>query len=233
MPLLLAWQMGAKTMAKISKEEWEQGTQTLECVSCNSYQFGRSLLTVCVRISSLPLLQLALQDLNDLLISDKPPVLSKTAASGAYSSLKQIPQVQIVPSDPYQRKQYYSYAKDKKAGFSKLYTFCFALAKPEYVLGSLSSGFDDLTARYRSSRNLDMEVSRSSHLICIASLFMRLLQTSQAFWSVLLQPKFPIIEDLIEFINVSSLIFCNCIPVFMIICRRKAHIKASTKICGT
>lgn len=31
-PLILAWQMEAKEMAKISKEEWVKGTSALRCV---------------------------------------------------------------------------------------------------------------------------------------------------------------------------------------------------------
>jgi hypothetical protein len=33
-PIILAWQFGAKEMAKISKEEWTSGTSTLRCVVC-------------------------------------------------------------------------------------------------------------------------------------------------------------------------------------------------------
>lgn len=31
-PIIFAWQMGAKDMAKISKDEWIKGTGTLKCV---------------------------------------------------------------------------------------------------------------------------------------------------------------------------------------------------------
>lgn len=140
MPLLLAWQFEGKTMGKISKTEWENGTQKLECV-VTLCELTAQLLMIVHRISSLPLLQLALQELDDLLIADKPIILSKSAANGSWPKLRQTPNVKLVTSDPYQRRHYYGYASDKKAAFGKLYAFCFALAKPE------------------SSRNLDMEVS--------------------------------------------------------------------------
>ncbi|KAF7777600.1 hypothetical protein Agabi119p4_3672 [Agaricus bisporus var. burnettii] len=54
-PLLLAWQVEAKEMAKISKEEWTKGS-------------------IALRVSSPQTLFTALTDLSDLLIRDKPPV---------------------------------------------------------------------------------------------------------------------------------------------------------------
>ncbi|EKM83100.1 hypothetical protein AGABI1DRAFT_125579 [Agaricus bisporus var. burnettii JB137-S8] len=54
-PLLLAWQVEAKEMAKISKEEWTKGS-------------------IALRVSSPQTLSTALTDLSDLLIRDKPPV---------------------------------------------------------------------------------------------------------------------------------------------------------------
>ena len=34
LPLILAWQMGAKEMGKITKDEWVKGTSSLRCVLC-------------------------------------------------------------------------------------------------------------------------------------------------------------------------------------------------------
>ncbi|KAF8810102.1 hypothetical protein BYT27DRAFT_6501356 [Phlegmacium glaucopus] len=55
LPLILAWQMGAKEMGKITKDEWVKGTSSL-------------------RISSLSPLSLAVTELEDLLIRGSAPV---------------------------------------------------------------------------------------------------------------------------------------------------------------
>ncbi|KAF9072867.1 Cullin binding-domain-containing protein, partial [Rhodocollybia butyracea] len=127
MPLILAWQLGAKEMGRFTKDEWVEGTSNL-------------------KISSLSSLLSALSDLNNLLIFSKSPVKSN-------------PKI-----DPYDRTTYLSYAKDTKSAFHKLYLFCFNLAKPE------------------QSRNIDME-------------------TSAALWSVILSPKYPIMQEVLEYIG--------------------------------
>lgn len=129
LPLILAWQMQAKEMAKISKDEWVKATESL-------------------KISSLSQLTIALTDLENLLILGKPS-LKKSAKKD---------------QDPYDRTLYYSYADDAKAAFQKFYMFCFSLAKPE------------------QSRNIDME-------------------TSMAFWSVLLTPHYPVMKEVLQFIT--------------------------------
>ncbi|KIM49504.1 hypothetical protein M413DRAFT_109773 [Hebeloma cylindrosporum] len=129
-PIIFAWQFGAKEMAKISKEEWAHGTSTL-------------------KVSTLPMLTLAMSELEDLLIHEKPAVKAGSKNDQEYD-----------------RSSYLSCAADTKAGFQKLYQFCFTLAKPE------------------ASRNIEME-------------------TSVAFWTVLLVPKFPIMKEVLEFIPVS------------------------------
>lgn len=129
LPLILAWQLDGKEMAKITKDEWVKGMGTL-------------------KIASLPALATALNDLQNLLI------MKQGAVKKSVSKKDQ---------DLYDKTSYHAYAQDPKAAFSKLYTYCFALAKPE------------------GSRNIDME-------------------TSCAFWSVLLVPQYPIMRDVLEFL---------------------------------
>ncbi|KAH7889985.1 Cullin binding-domain-containing protein [Phlebopus sp. FC_14] len=112
--LLMAWQFKAHELGKFGREEWLQGTDVLW-------------------ISSLSVLALALRELDDLLIHNKEP-LSRPAKS--------------IPSkkrddrqEPYNRSRYWQYASDRKAAFTELYQFCFALAKPQ------------------QSRNLDIETA--------------------------------------------------------------------------
>ncbi|KAG5647213.1 hypothetical protein DXG03_001172 [Asterophora parasitica] len=92
-PLILAWQFGAKEMGKVTEEEWRNGTESF-------------------KISNLYALSLAITDLENLLILNKPP--AKKAKKEAYD-----------------KSAYSTYAADKKAAFRKLYTFCFLFAKPE------------------------------------------------------------------------------------------------------
>jgi len=127
LPLILAWQMGSKEMGRITKDEWVTGTNSL-------------------RISSLPVLSLAVTELEDLLIRGSVPIKPTNK------------------KDDYDRSAYNTCARDVKAGFQKLYMFSYALAKPE------------------QSRNMDMEISL-------------------ALWSVLLAPKYPIMAEILLFIN--------------------------------
>jgi DCN1-like protein 4/5 len=127
LPLILAWQMGAKEMGKITKDEWMKGTNSL-------------------RISSLSLLSLAVTELEDLLIRDRAP-LKPTGRK-----------------EDYDRSAYNTYARDVRSSFHKLYKFSYVLAKPE------------------QSKNMDMEISL-------------------ALWSVLLAPKYPIMDEVLQFIN--------------------------------
>jgi DCN1-like protein 4/5 len=59
-------------------------------------------------------------DLENLLILGRQPVKRPST-----SQLK---------NEPYNRTMYWAYVADRKATFSKFYTYCFALAKPEWVL---------------------------------------------------------------------------------------------------
>ncbi|EPQ58564.1 DUF298-domain-containing protein [Gloeophyllum trabeum ATCC 11539] len=132
LPLILAWQLRTKEMAKITREEWVKGMTEL-------------------RISSLSVLALALRDLEDLLILDKPPIKRLSTPASSLDG-------------PYNRERYFDYALRKKEAFVELYQFCFGLAKTE------------------GSRNIDIEMA-------------------VPFWSVLVVPKYPIMSDILEFIN--------------------------------
>jgi len=103
--------------------------------------------TESLKISSLSGISMAVSDLEMLLIQGKP------AAKGSTGK-----------KDPYDKFAYGKYAADPQAAFQTLYSFCFALAKPE------------------QSRNIDME-------------------TSTAFWSVLLVPQYPMMSEVLEFIS--------------------------------
>jgi len=127
-PIIFAWQMGAKDMAKVTKEEWVSATTTL-------------------KVSSVSQISLAITELEELLIHGKPPV-----------------KVPAKKDQDYDRTSYFKYSTDVKAAFQKLYAFSFNLAKPE------------------ASRNIEME-------------------TSVAFWTVLLVPKYSIMGEVVEFIN--------------------------------
>jgi DCN1-like protein 4/5 len=111
-----------------------------------------------------------LNDLNDLIVLGRP-----AAAMSHVKSQR---------GAVYDTTRYDSYAVDTRKAFSSFYSFCFALAKPEYVryFLPLDAG---LMRSSRSSRNIDME-------------------TACALWSVVLVPQFPLITDVTEFINVGS-----------------------------
>ncbi|PIL30541.1 hypothetical protein GSI_07241 [Ganoderma sinense ZZ0214-1] len=142
LPLVLAWQMHATEMARFKEAEWLKGTGEL-------------------RVSNLQVLSLVLRNIEDLLLSDKPPIPSSVAGSIRKRG-SAVPAAD--PSEPYNRYKYYQYAADTKKAYAELYAFCFALAKPP------------------TARNIDMD-------------------TASAFWSVLVAPKYPIMNDILAFIN--------------------------------
>jgi DCN1-like protein 4/5 len=84
-------------------------------------------LTTMRRISSAQALKTALDELQDLLLTDKP-ALKPSRSSGAASNTKS---KSTTSSDPYNRAKYHVYAGDRKAAFLGLYAYCFNLAKPE------------------------------------------------------------------------------------------------------
>ncbi|KAI0373272.1 DUF298-domain-containing protein [Pilatotrama ljubarskyi] len=141
LPLVLAWQLNGSEMAKFKLDEWMKGTGEL-------------------RVSNLQALSLAIRDLEDLLLLDKPPI---QPSSGAGALVKKKGIQQSDTTEPYNRRRYYQYAADKEKAFSDLYAFCFNLAKPA------------------TGRNIDMD-------------------TASAFWSVLVVPKYPIMNDILKFI---------------------------------
>ncbi|EIW60775.1 DUF298-domain-containing protein [Trametes versicolor FP-101664 SS1] len=144
LPLVLAWQLNGSEMAKFTEEEWVKGTSEL-------------------RVSNLLTLSLAVRDLEDLLLLDKPPIQPPSSAS--VSAKKKSTAVSVPnPTEPYNKQRYYQYAASKDKAFSELYTFCFTLAKPP------------------GGRNIDMD-------------------TANAFWSVLVVPRYPIMSDILAFIS--------------------------------
>lgn len=128
LPMILSWQLDAKEMFKLTKEEWLKGMASLKI--CHPSQIS-----------------IMLNELEDLLILRKPPIKRPPTAT----------------SNPYERTSYWLYAADTDAAFQKLYSYCFTLAKPP------------------QSRNIEME-------------------TSTAFWTVLLVPKYPIMSEVLRFI---------------------------------
>ncbi|KAF5379881.1 hypothetical protein D9757_007207 [Collybiopsis confluens] len=80
-------------------------------------------------------------------------------------------------TDPYNREIYINYASDIPGSFQTLYMFCFNLAKPKY-------GGDPVPVIPFSLAQLNI-----------------FIQTSSALWSVLLAPKYPAMQEVIEFIN--------------------------------
>ncbi|KAI0045155.1 DUF298-domain-containing protein [Auriscalpium vulgare] len=122
MPLLLAWQLDAKEMGKISKEDWVRGTDALH-------------------VSSLAMLALALSDLHALLILNEPsPAPSITTSTPAK---KKKGSAEAPAKTSYNRTRYQRYAADPNKAFGELYAFCFVLAKPE---GSRNIDMDTATA---------------------------------------------------------------------------------------
>jgi len=113
-PLILAWQFKAQEMAKLRRSEWLQGTEAL-------------------RISSLPVLAMALKELDDLVVHDKEPITPVSSLS----SVKKRDAIDF--QELYNRTRYWQYASNRNATFAELYQFCFTLSKPQ------------------QSRNLDIE----------------------------------------------------------------------------
>ncbi|KAH0830318.1 Cullin binding-domain-containing protein [Lanmaoa asiatica] len=156
-PLILAWQFKAREMAKLSRSEWLQGTEAL-------------------RISSLPVLAMALKELDDMVVHDKEPITPVSSLS----SIKKRDANDF--QEPYNRARYWQYALNRNATFAELYQFCFTLSKPPSVPSTIPLLV--LTPAPRQSRNLDIE-------------------TAMALWSVSLAPRYPIVTELIEFLSVS------------------------------
>jgi len=138
LPLILAWQLNSAEMAKITKDEWQKGMEELQ-------------------ISNPEILALALHDLEDLVLLDKPPTKPPTVTPAQIKK-------KTIPLEPYNRSRYRRYALDTKKAYSELYSYCFNLAKPE------------------GSRNIDIE-------------------TASAFWSVIVTPRYPLMSEILEFIN--------------------------------
>lgn len=142
------------------------------------------------RISCLPALATALRDLEDLLITDKPPLTPPTNTAAKKNATP----------EPYNRARYYAYAANKTETFKDLYKFCFALAKPPYV-----------TRRHHVRVTADIITRTEGRGIliwrCVISYVIHVhrlitFQTALAFWSVLVLPRYTIMQDIQDFINV-------------------------------
>ena len=146
LPLVLAWQMHATEMAKFKESEWMRGTGelryvlflqagacTLRCDRGGNLRMDTHHLPMR-SASNIQILSLVLRDIEDLLLLDKPPI--QPSGTG---SLKKRGNVVSTPntSEPYNRQKYNQYAVDRTKGFTELYAFCFALAKPPYVTAPL------------------------------------------------------------------------------------------------
>jgi len=75
-------------------------------------------------VSSLASLAIVLNDLNNLIVLGKPAAASRSSMSHVKSQKGAI----------YDRTCYDDYAANTRKAFSSFYSFCFALAKPEYVM---------------------------------------------------------------------------------------------------
>jgi DCN1-like protein 4/5 len=78
-----------------------------------------------LRVSSLSSFTIVLNDLNNLVVLGKPTARPSNS------------HVKLQRGAVYNKTRYESYAVDTRKAFSSFYSFCFALAKPEYVTMSL------------------------------------------------------------------------------------------------
>lgn len=130
MPLILLWLTGAQELGTIKKDKWIKAMQDSQCVV---HILCLSPFSLPLRISSLVTLRIFLGDIEELLLTNKPPIPQTPAASIKGNKKPTGP-------PPYNRTQYYTYVQDKDAAFGRLYSALFIVAK---------SG---------QSRNIDIEV---------------------------------------------------------------------------
>jgi len=117
MPLILLWLLDAQELGTIKRDKWTKAMQDSQ-------------------ISSPPILKIFLDDMEQLLLTNKPSIPQPPAPS-----IKGNKKSTAFP--PYDRTQYYSYAQDRGAAFGKLYSALFTIAK---------SG---------QSRNIDIEIAKA------------------------------------------------------------------------
>jgi len=117
MPLILLWLTDAQELGTIKRDKWTRAMQDSQ-------------------ISSLVTLRIFLGDIEDLLLTTKPPIPQPPAAS--IKGNKKPPGL-----PPYDRTLYYSYAQDRSATFGRLYSALFPIAKTG------------------QSRNIDIEVAKA------------------------------------------------------------------------
>ncbi|KAJ4488567.1 DUF298-domain-containing protein [Lentinula aciculospora] len=128
-----------------------------------------------------------------LKISSLPPLVTALSDLDNLLILNQSLVKSNPKTDPYDRGTYLNYARNIKEAYQRLYMFCFNLAKPE------------------QSKNIDMEVT--SFTACFAiNLFANIslstnAKTSAALWSVILSPKYPVMQEVLEFISENESVY--------------------------
>ncbi|KAF8655850.1 hypothetical protein AX16_002933 [Volvariella volvacea WC 439] len=111
LPLILSFMMDAHEMGKITKKEWESGTEAVRPLSM--FLLSVIVRLLFLRVSSIPPLALAINDLDKLLFQGQ--TLPKESGT----------------RDLYDKRDYWLHASNPRTAFHKLYTFCFGLVKPE------------------------------------------------------------------------------------------------------
>jgi len=152
------------------------------------------------RISSLVALRIFLGEMEELLLTTKPP----------------IPQPPTAPTKkppPYDRTQYYSYARDRGAAFGKLYSALFTIAKTG------------------QSRNIDIEVGFNVPLPFMSLVFIRRHLDRESL--LVRAARTPISDH-----DRGCRIYYGMLPCELVCheidgsCRRRGPIKRSTRMCG-
>lgn len=173
-----------------------------------------------------------LHDLENLLLLGKPPIQS---SNSSITSKKK--GITGVVSEPYNRSRYCQYATDNNKAFGELYTFCFALAKPQYVTLTYALIRLNLTESmhaHRTARNIDIDVRfcqscTGTELTAWRPRHHRLQAPSGPSWSLLSIPS--------RRTSCSSSMSVTSFPVpadrlMTDGNRRRGLTKESTRICG-
>lgn len=127
MPLILLWLTDAQDLGTIKRDKWTKAMQDSQ-------------------ISSLVTLRIFLGDMEDLLLTTKPPIPQPTTPSIKGNK-------KSVVSPPYDRTLYHSYVQNRDAAFGKLYSALFTIAKTG------------------QSRNIDIEVAKAFWSVLLAPLY--------------------------------------------------------------
>jgi DCN1-like protein 4/5 len=99
----------------------------------------------------------------------------------------------------YNRARYNEYAADPKKAFNSLYMFCFALAKPEYVLSQdgFGSSAHMLSCPDHPGTSTLTCAPSSPHCLQLYSP----AQIAAAMWSVVLAPRRPLVGEFVAFVQ--------------------------------